>query len=146
MAVRGYVPPGRLYATRIRCIAALTRVRVTKLRQYLNTTGQTVGFLRLQEIEMSWLTVAKLTFVGRPTALYRALQQASWQSGHAARSPVASSSAPDRIRAYSWLPDAPDEPPVLAALFTKPALQAATHSFASMVVSPSGFAALKLLT
>jgi hypothetical protein len=43
-------------------------------------------------------------------------------------------------------PEDPLEEPLLDALRTKPLLQAASHSFWSMVVSPSGFAALKLLT
>jgi hypothetical protein len=43
-------------------------------------------------------------------------------------------------------PAAPAEAPLLDELFTRPLLQAAIHSFWSMVESPSGFAALKFVT
>ena len=43
-------------------------------------------------------------------------------------------------------PEAPAEAPLLGELFTRPLLQAAIHSFWSMVASPSGFAALKSVT
>lgn len=43
-------------------------------------------------------------------------------------------------------PEAPVEAPLLDELFTRPLLQAAIHSFWSIVASPSGFAALKSVT
>ena len=44
------------------------------------------------------------------------------------------------------LPEVPLDAPLADELFTSPLLQAAIHSFWSIVVSPSGLAALKSLT
>ena len=44
------------------------------------------------------------------------------------------------------VPEVPVEVPLLEELFTSPWLHAASHSFWSMVVSPSGLAALKSVT
>ena len=47
---------------------------------------------------------------------------------------------------FVGVPEVPVDVPLLEELFTSPWLHAASHSFWSMVVSPSGLAALKFVT